>query len=230
MKMSRLGLILLLATPLLEAAPPAFEANYVVSVKGVNMGVMQTRLSYGDKTYVYQKLTKANGLAALLSGDTLTERSNGQKQGENLIPQHYLYHHKNNRKDRKDEFHFNAPTAIKGKYQQDSYQLTVPTGTIDSALMELRLMEDMPKGAELSYKIASKGKLNHYRIARQGKETVTVPAGEYEAEKLAVLHEGDKRQTIIWMAPALNYAIVKIRHQEPDGDIIESRLKNHRFN
>ncbi len=66
--------------------PPAFQASYTVSAKGLEMGVMTASLRYDGNAYTYQKLTKANGLAALLSGDTLTERSTGTKKGDDLIP------------------------------------------------------------------------------------------------------------------------------------------------
>jgi hypothetical protein len=213
-------------TSLAVAAPDAFQASYAVTAKGLEMGTLSASLSYNGTAYTYQKLTKANGLAALLSGDTLTERSTGKKNGEELMPTHYLNHHKNKRKDKKEEFNFTAPTQANGTFDGTAYQLTVPNGTLDMATLELHLMDALAADQPLDYHIVSRGKLQDYRFRKLGKETISVPAGEYDCEKVEVIHDDSKRQTTLWLAPKLHYAIVQVRHQE-DGDTIETRLKQY---
>ncbi len=218
---------LALITSTSAAAPDAFQASYTVSAKGLDMGIMNASLRYDGETYTYQKTTKANGLAALLSGDTLIERSTGKKQAAQLIPEHYLHHHKNKRKDRKDEFRFTTPTQVDGTLDSNAYQLNVPKGALDMAALELTLMDALATNQALNYRVVSKGKLQDYRLRKLGKETIEVPAGSYECEKLEVIHDNDKRQTTLWLAPKLDYAIVQVRHKE-DGDVIETRLKHYK--
>ncbi|UOG92234.1 MAG: DUF3108 domain-containing protein [Candidatus Thiothrix sulfatifontis] len=208
------------------AAPDAFQASYTVSAKGLDMGVMKASLRYEGANYTYQKITEANGLAALLSGDTLTERSTGKKQAAQLVPDNYLHHHHNKRKDKKDEFRFTTPTQVEGSVDNNAYQLRVPNGTLDMAVLELYLMEALATDQALNYRVVSKGKVQDYRLRKLGKETVEVPAGSYECEKLEVIHDSNARQTTLWLAPQLNYAIVQVRHQE-GGDVIETRLNQY---
>jgi hypothetical protein len=226
MKYLALAIALCLTASNLQAAPPAFEATYAVNTSGVTLGEMTSDLSYTDNGYTYQKITKANGLAALLSGDTLTERSSGQKKGDQLTPQNYLQRHQNKRKDKSDEVHFTADGTVEGKYAGNAYHLDAPQGTLDLALMELHLMDDMAAGSPLDYHIVSKGKLQDYHFRKLGKETLEVPAGSYECEKVGVVHTDGERQTTLWLAPSLNYAIVQVRHKE-DGDVIETRLTRY---
>ncbi|EIJ35538.1 DUF3108 domain-containing protein [Thiothrix nivea] len=226
MKYPLLALGLLLLANGAEAAPQAFQANYTVTAKGMNVGTMAANLSYTGNTYTYQKLTKANGLAALLSGDTLTERSTGSKNGENLIPTHYLNHHKNKRKDKKDELDFTSPTHVSGTFAGDAYTMDVPKGTLDAATLELYLMDALAANQPLAYKVVSHGKLQDYRFRKLGKETIKVPAGSYECETVEVVHKSGERQTTLWLAPELNYAIVQVSHTE-DGDLIETRLSSY---
>lgn len=226
MKRLLLTLGLLLAGTAATAAPQPFQASYSVSAKGMEVGTMTTSLSYNGNSYTYQKQTTANGLAALFSGDTLTERSNGSKQGDELLPSSYLHRHKNKRKDKQEQFSFTTPTQVEGQYSGNSYQLSVPAGTLDAATMELRLMEALAANQPLNYQVVSRGKLVDYRFRKLGKETVEVPAGSYECEKVEVVHEGGERQTILWLAPKLDYAIVQVRHKE-DGDVFESRLQKY---
>lgn len=231
MKYPVLALALTLLTNTAIAAPNAFKANYTVSAKGLTLGTMTAVLSY-DKSggYTYQKTTKANGLAALLSGDTLIERSQGQKKGDKLIPQSYLHHHKNKRKDKRDELRFKTPTNVEGNYKNKPYQLTVPQGTVDLAVLELYLMEAINQTGELNYKVAGKGKLRNYSFQKLGAETLQLPAGKYQCAKIKVQHKDNKQQTTLWLAPQLNHLIVQVRHQENNGEIIETRLKNKQIN
>ncbi|SEA18189.1 MAG: DUF3108 domain-containing protein [Candidatus Thiothrix putei] len=209
------------------AAPTAFQANYTVTAKGIEMGTMSASLRYDGDAYTYQKLTKANGLAALLSGDTLTERSTGTKKADTLIPEHYLHHHQNKRKDKKDQLSFTSPTKVEGTFDGNAYQLNVPKGTLDIAALELHVMDALATNKPLNYQVVSKGKLQDYRLRKTGKETLEVPAGTYECEKVEVIHNSKERQTTLWLAPSLNYAIVQVRHAE-EGEIIETRLSQYR--
>lgn len=223
MKYSVLAAGLLFAASTAQAAPDSFQASYNVSKGSITLGKMDVSLSYTANGYTYQKLTTANGLAAMISGDTLTERSSGVKQGENLKPKNYLHHHKNRRKEKRDEFTFAAPNQVKGKYDNNAYELQVPSNAIDPAMLEVRLMEDVANGKPLTYQVTNKGKLHTYTFAKLGKETLQVPAGRFECEKIQRKDPEGNRDTTVWLAPELNYGIVKIRHNEK-GDVLEAQL------
>nr|CAA6827923.1 MAG: Unknown protein [uncultured Thiotrichaceae bacterium] len=216
----------LLTSQGLLAAPQAFQASYAVMKSGLSLGEMNANLVYSGSNYTYLKQTKANGIAALLSGDMLTERSSGTQRGGLLNTQQYLHHHKNKRKERRDQFNFATPTQAKGQYKNANYSLTVPNGTLDPALLELRIMDDLKANRPLNYKVTEKGKLKDYRFQRQGKETLSLPAGKYLCEKILMIRDNGERITTIWLAPELNYVPVQIRHNEK-GSIIETKLKSY---
>ncbi len=220
-------LLLIFLTSTSGAAPSPFQASYAVIKSGLNLGEMNTSLTYDGNQYTYLKQTKASGLAALLSGDTLTERSNGDKKGHQLTSKNYLYHHKNRRKDRRDQFNFAAPTQVQGNYKGTAYSINVPNGTLDPALLELRIMDDVASNRPLNYKITEKGQLKDYRFRKMGKETLSLPAGSYECEKIQMIRDNGNRTTTIWLAKELSYLPVQIRHNEK-GDIIESQLTNYK--
>lgn len=216
----------LLISQSLLAAPQAFQASYTVMKSGISLGDMNANLVYSNNQYTYLKQTKANGIAAFLSGDTLTERSSGVQQGALLNAQQYLHHHKNKRKDRRDQFSFVTPTQVKGQYKEDSYSLTVPNGTIDPALLELRIMDDLKANRPLNYRVTEKGKLKNYQFQRLGKEMLSLPAGKYNCEKIRMVRDNGERITIIWLAPELDFVPVQISHNE-EGSVIETRLKSY---
>ena len=220
-------LLMFLLTGAANAAPAAFQASYSVIKSGLSLGEMKASLIYSGNQYTYLKQTKANGLAALLSGDTLTERSQGEKQGHQLSSKNYLHHHKNRRKERRDQFNFSAPTQVQGNYKGTAYTLSVPNGTVDPALLELQIMDDMRASRPLNYRITEKGQLKDYRFRKMGKETLNLPAGTYDCEKIEMIRDNGTRTTTIWLARELNYLPVQIRHNEK-GDVIETQLTNYK--
>lgn len=226
MKYLTLAFGLVLIAPVLQAAPQPFQAVYTVTAKGITLGDMTANLTYSPNGYTYQKITKANGVAALLSGDTLTEISTGHKQGQQLLPQHYLHQHKSKRKNKQDEFQFVTPSRVEGQYDGNTYQFDVPKGSVDPALMELLVMDDLANNKGLKYEVVSKGKLHPYQLQKVGKETLEVPAGKFDCEKVEIMHDDPDQHTTLWLAPALNYGIVQVRHQE-NSDVIESRLTRY---
>lgn len=219
------GLLSLTSLPAL-AAPNAFQASYSVSNSGLTVGETNTSLSYNGSAYVFQKLTKANGMAALISGDTLTERSSGLKQGNQLQTQQYLYQHKSRRKAKKDQYNFTNTMEVKGNLDNTAYTLKVPNGTIDPLLIELRIMDDIAANRPLKYTITERGKLKTYQFQRLGKETITTPLGKYNCEKVQMTRDAGERQTTLWLAPELNYVAAHIQHNEK-GNITEAQLTKY---
>lgn len=207
-----------------QAAPPAFQVTYSVEYSGLTLGNMQSNLSYSGNNYTYQKSAKANGLAALVSGNTINERSTGVKQGSQLKSTSYLYDFKSKRKTRKDQFTINN-TQVSGNYDNNAYSLTVPANTSDPMLVELKIMDDLAANRPLNYQVTEKGKLKTYQFKRLGKEKISTPAGDYNAEKIQMVRTDDERETTFWLAPELNYLPVQAEHNEK-GDVVKSRLLN----
>ncbi|WP_020558119.1 DUF3108 domain-containing protein [Thiofilum flexile] len=223
------GLLLLslsiYSTPTL-AELRSYQASYQVVKSGLTLGTMNAQVNISGPNYTYTRQTQANGLAAVLSGDRLTEQAQGTIKGAQLLPKSYLYDHKNRRKERRDQFRFTSPTAVAGQKDGSAYQLTVPAGTLDPSSMELKLMDDVAANRPLNYRVTEKGGLKNYQIQKLGNETISVPAGQFNTVKVQVARSGSERQTTFWLAPTLNYAPVKMLHNE-EGDVIETQLLNY---
>ncbi|MBK8453018.1 MAG: DUF3108 domain-containing protein [Thiofilum sp.] len=204
----------------------SYQATYQVVKSGLTLGTMNTQIQIAGSHYNYTRQTQANGLAAMISGDRLTEQAQGTLKGAQLLPKSYLYDHKNKRKERRDQFQFNNSTQVTGQKNGESYALNVPAGTLDPLSMELKLMDDLATNRPLNYRVTEKGELKSYQIQKLGNEQLTVPAGQFNTVKVQVARSGNERQTTFWLAPTLNYAPVKMRHNE-EGDIIETQLLSH---
>lgn len=208
------------------AALNAYQASYSVSHSGLTVGDTTVTLSYSKNGYTFLKQTKANGMAALLSGDTLTERSIGIKQGNKLQTQQYLYQHKSRRKSKTDQYSFSNTTQVTGNFNGHDYTLNVPTGTVDPAVVELLVREDLATNRLLKYQVTERGKLKTYQFQHLGKESVETPFGNYQCEKVQTNRDGGERQTTLWIAPALNNLTVKMQHNE-EGNVTEVILTKY---
>lgn len=210
------------------ALPRAFQANYIVSKGVLSIGNMHMSLDYKDNTYSYKKSSKTTGLAAMFSGDRITEEVSGTFKGDFMQASRYLYHHQSKRKDKKDNFTFVNPRLVKGLYQQH-YETTVPAGTIDRATMELAIARDLAANKKtLSYSVIEKGKHKTYKLQRLGNETITVAGQRYNCEKVMVIRKSKERKTISWLAKELDYMPAQIQHIEK-GSAIMTRLTSLTF-
>ena len=221
--------LLICFIPYCQAAlPRAFQANYSVEKSGLALGTMQSSLKYRGKHYSYHKITKATGLAALLSGDILIENSEGNIQGNRLISKHYLRHHKSKKKNKKDQFHFSNQTLVTGRYNSKNYTLKVPKSTTDPTLLELYLMQNFSENRRhTKYNVVDRGQLKHYIFQSMGLVTLKLSKTAYVCEKVRIVRRNSKTQTTLWLAKKLNYFPVRIQHND-DGDIVEAKLTSYK--
>jgi len=222
-------LLVLCFIPHLQAALPSeFHASYSVEKSGLALGTMQSILKYKGKHYSYHKITKATGLAALLSGDILLEKSDGDIRGGRLISKRYLRHHKSKKKDKKDQFYFKTKSLVRGHYNTKSYQLNVPKSTTDPTVLELHLMQSFAENRRhQKYNVVDRGQLKQYIFQSLGIVTLKLTKNTYVCEKVRIARKNSNTQTTLWLAKKLNYFPVRIQHND-DGDIIEARLTSYR--
>ncbi len=91
-------------------------------------------------------------------------------------------------------------------------------GVQDKLSYQLQLREDLLAGRdELSYRIADGGRVKTYRFVRSGRETLTTPAGTFDCLRLQLERGEDQQQTLIWMAPALDYLTVRLLRVDASG-------------
>ena len=219
--------ILLLSAQTALALPNAYQADYSVAKGSMTLGNLHTSLKYSGNRYAYHKYTKATGIAALLTGIKITERTDGQFSGQNIIPQSYFYNMSRHGKSRIDKVNFNQRKAA-GSYDGTPYQLNTPPNTQDRASLEISLARDLSFNKKrLSYSVITHGEKTQYNFQRIGNEKIKTPAGTFNTVKVKVIRSGSKRDTTFWMAKELGFIPVKINHREKDTVII-SVLKNYK--
>lgn len=209
--------------------PDAFKADYSVARGGLTLGNLHASLKYNGNNYEYQKYTQATGMAALLTGIKITENTNGQLSGLQIIPKSYLFNQSRRKKSRIDKAEFNGRNAV-GSYKNTPYKVIMPNGTQDRASLELALARDIGQNKpRLQYHVVERGKIKKYNFQKIGMEQIQTPAGNFSAIKVKVIREGKKkkkRETVFWLAEKIDYLPVKIKHTEK-GEVITTVIKNY---
>jgi hypothetical protein len=116
---------------------------------------------------------------------------------------------------------------------QASNALSLPPGAQDRLSLFLQLSyllgsrKTPPRpGQDWSLPVLGHTDAQTWTFVWQGTETLDLPAGRLDTWKVArdLRHPGDT-QIQLWFAPELGFRPVRIRLQEPDGDVVDQRLR-----
>ena len=214
------SLSLLVATSAALALPSAMSSVFDVSRNGLTLGYLSSSLTVDGNKYEYKKSTRATGLAKLLTGAKITEKSNGLFSGDRVIPTAYLYDEVVRKKERVDKASF-AKGRASGSYKGKSYNLKVPANVLDRGILEMVVANDLNrKRASLNYTVMERGELKDYSFIRKGNEKLTTAAGTFDTIKISVKRTDGSRETTYWMAKQLDFLPVKMLHKEKGEEII----------
>jgi hypothetical protein len=198
--------------------PTGFHAEYTISTRGLDIGHYQSELQNGPQGYHYQNHSEPTGILRLMTKQTVNESSEGVWHSGRPRPSRYRYDRNGGNKERHAHLLFDwDKRRVENTLGGDAWRMDIPEDTLDKFVVQLAVMNDLAQGKrEMSYPIADGGKLKTYRFRVTGTETISTPAGRYETLKLERLHGKQKRATLLWCAPALDYLPVQVHQREDD--------------
>ena len=99
--------------------------------------------------------------------------------------------------------------------------------TFDKLSYQLQLRLDLLAGRlhqPRTYNLVDRGRHKQYRVEKVGEEILTIDQRQMQTVKLRQTREGKDRETFIWVAPDLDYLIIKMERDD-DDERIEMQLK-----
>ncbi len=201
------------------ALPEQFTAHYEVSHRGLTLGEATVEYQQFDgNRYRYDSVSRTVGLAKLFYNATIRERSEGVITEEGFKPERYTY--KRTGKDPRQAllvFDWGAGRVI-NDVAGSAWRMAVPTDAMDRMVSQLQLMHDLAarQFKDLVYTIADGGELKTYQLEIVGGEDIQTPYGTFETLKINELRDDNKRATVFWVAPELDYLAVRIEHRDRD--------------
>lgn len=191
-----------------------FKANYKVFRKGSELGeAYRQLLKIGDQ-YVFETDSK---ISWLFLADNRHERSTFKVTDDGVFtPLSYDYKRTGTGRDRITKIEF-GPTAITTSYKSKDYSFDPKPGILDPQLYQLVMQQQLISGkTEFEYQLIRRGKLISYNFKTVANEEINLPYGKIATIRLERIRKKSRRKTIIWVAPSLNYTMVKMT-QYKDG-------------
>lgn len=132
-------------------------------------------------------------------------------------------------RDRSRALNFNhTANTVSGSYEGESFNIPLVEGALDPLGYQLQLQQDLKAGrTDMTYAVADDGDFDEDRFTVIGEETQETPFGEQKTVKVEKVRKADnKRSTLMWFAPELDYLLVRLVQVEPDGSRYEVNLKD----
>ena len=206
--------------------PPAFKATYVVEKYGSSVAKTTLELNETATQISYQSSSKAIGLAAMFTSDSITESST-LKPAENNLPPYLLeYQYSRKKKPGKNQtikitWDEDRTASIISHYKNTNTQLTAPHPVWDKLSVQLALMHDIASAKKhdiLNYKVIEKNAIIDYKFEYLDDENISIHNHNYQSRKLKRIHASGKRTTLMWLATELSNLPIAIE-QHKDKDI-----------
>lgn len=223
-----LGLALMLGLNSAYAATPtAFTATYNVSQNGQPLGVAKVSLhASDDNTWIYSKDVKGTGGLAAILGASLKESSRFRWKGD--VPEAISYDYDLQTGIKNKTRHLTVDWAKKQVSVDDGKGPDVypaSAGMVERNTLSLALgvaLRDGKQQAALPVAVRQQVETQNFKVT--GKETITVPAGNFETER--VDRSDADRGFSAWYAPQKYPVPVKLAQK--DGGNIEMELVSYK--
>lgn len=206
-----------------------FEYRYQLSRGGEAVGSGEVSLERDQREGCYlfsQTATPTTWWLKALSGPVV-EQSWFCIQDGRPQPTVFRYHREGFRSER-ENFSVNFDWARKVFRNEQGQEYPLDADTLDRLLMQLVLREwivstvaatgQVPRG-ERVVRFAERDKIEDYTFEIMARETVKTAVGEFDAVRLDRT-DSQHRRTQFWLAPQLNYAVVKAEQQRGDDPVI----------
>ena len=208
------GLFLLLfsSQPLAFDLPPDFKASYLIEKYGSSVAETTLTLNQTDNRISYQSSSRAIGLAAVFTSDSITESSTLKLSENNLPPFLLEYQYSRKKKPGKNQtikitWNENSTASIISHSHNGSTQLTASQPLWDKLSVQLALMHDISAAKKhdiLNYKVIDKNTIIDYRFEYLDDENISIDNRNYLTRKLKRIHASGKRTTFMWLATELS--------------------------
>ena len=188
-----------------------YTAIYKSKIKGLDI-LFERKLSVTDNE---QLVLQMQGKKFIFK---VSEVSNFMLDGNIIVPINYKYTFSGSTKRRK-EIQFNLSKGeIDSLVKEKWFKLPYEAGILDrlSVQEQLRLLliisQDIPE--KVRFRVADGSRIKDYTFSFRGEENLPTHIGDLKTIRFAREFKDPNRLDSVWLAPALDYLMVKHTHKE----------------
>lgn len=192
-----------------------FTATYSTALNGMPMGV-DLKITLEPEKDNHWKIALNAGSAGL----RLLESSVFTWQGCQATPLAYRYEFRGYGIDRKLWLDFDhARRIVTGESRRGPVSFELPAGATDDLSLSFTARCQLLQGSrEAVFPVATTTGIKEFRYRLDGNETLGTGLGKLETIRIVRVRDGgSKRRSTLWIAPSLDYMLVKVEHVEKLG-------------
>jgi len=208
-----------------------FVANYDVRYGSMSVGTSRTEIARGAEPdqWLIESRSHASGLAKLIAGGMLTQRSIFQLDGADLRPLRYRFDDGTQRSSRDVTLDFDWNSGrVKGRAEGAAVDVPVEPGLQDAAslqaLVQLRLQNGAAPG---TIAMIEKDRIKYYRYTLLRSERLSTALGVLDTVVYRSARDGSRRETLIWYAPAFNYLTVQAEQRRDGKRLFQTYIRRY---
>ncbi len=198
-----------------DFAPTPFQATYSTTLNGVPLGI---------ELHLDLKNAGADTWELGLSAHSLMmdyqETSRFRWHDCSADPQRYRFEFRGFGVNRKLQLDFDHDQHIAaGESRRGPVSFTFsPDATDELALTYAARCRLLQGATQVTFNVATTTGMKQLTYRVDGHELLKTPYGKLDTVRIVrVREQGDKRRTLLWVAPALDYIMVKLEHVEKLG-------------
>jgi hypothetical protein len=193
--------------------PPRIEITYIVNRNGSAMAEIVEHLDYGGGNYSLTETWKGKGIYALLGSARRVSQGTIEK---NVLKPREFFDERSGRDTARAWFDWKAQTLTM-QYKGSKGTEPLPANAQDRLSFFLALSLLPGNGDSVSYSIADGKGLSRHTYKVVGRERVKVPAGEFDAVKVA-RNSDNNESAELWLSTQHKYIPLRLLVVEKNGD------------
>lgn len=208
--------------------PKAFTARYAVSINGLPTGLSAySQLRTTDDHHFLLSLSSESWIMDYEEKAAFT-----WNKGDNcsVRPEVYQFSFEGFKVKSNFEVAFDYQRFIAtSRSPKEKVEFEIPPKVSDALSYLLKLQCDLRAQIyEPTYLVGYEGGLDNYVFKYLGREEVKTPLGKFNTIKLERVYPSKRNKTTYWIAPELDYFMVRMKHRE--GKIVRAKLSLKEFN
>jgi len=221
MGLRRLASLLLFSVTLHSLAAPLspFSAIYVAKFNGMPVEARRELVKVGDGYRV--SISASNALGEMSQSEEFGLDDVGAIQLKQYHSQQRFFG------IAKVEDLIVDPVKNIARYTRNDKRQEIPLapGYLGPMSYQLQLARDLnARRSSYQYQVLNRGKVKDYRFDPVGEEVVNTPLGAIQTVKVRRVRDDQERETVFWMAPDLDFLLIKLWQREEDGQNYELTL------
>lgn len=216
-----------------EAAQLApYVAQYDVKYGSISVGSsrMELRRTAVPGQWQMESRSSASGLARLIAGGTLIQRSTFELDADGMRPLSYRFDDGMKRSEKDVTLDFDwAAGRVKGVSEGKPVDIASEPGLQDAASMQAFVLLRLNGGAEPGIvSMIEKDKIKYYRYTFVRRERLRTALGELDTIVYRSSRDGKTGETLLWYAPALGNVSVQAEQREDGKRKFQTYIRAYR--